>query len=107
MNLKQQAAERALAYVRSGMVLGLGTGSTTAYFLDILAEQLRTGILRDIMGVPTSEGTAARARALGIPLVSLGDRPRLDLAVDGADEVDPDLTLRGTALIALHRAKGA
>jgi len=93
MNLKQQAAERALAYVRSGMVLGLGTGSTTAYFLDILAEQLRTGILRDIMGVPTSEGTAARARALGIPLVSLGDRPRLDLAVDGADEVDPDLNL--------------
>jgi ribose 5-phosphate isomerase A len=93
MNLKQQAAERALAYVRSGMVLGLGTGSTTGYFLDMLGEQLRNGELHDVVGVPTSEGTAARARALGIPLVTLGDQPRLDLAVDGADEVDLDLNL--------------
>ena len=93
MNLKQQAAEQALTYVRSGMVLGLGTGSTTAYFLDMLGKQMQNGVLHDIVGVPTSEGTATRARALGIPLVNLADHPRLDLAVDGADEVDPDLDL--------------
>lgn len=93
MDLKQQAAREALKQVRSGMILGLGSGSTTAYFVDMLAEQLRTGALRDISGVPTSERTAERARALGIPLTTLADHPRLDLAVDGADEVDPDLNL--------------
>ena len=93
MNLRAKAAERALAYVRSGMVLGLGTGSTHAHFLERLGEQVRDGALHDIVGVPTSEGTAARARALGIPLATLADHDRLDLAVDGADEVDPDLNL--------------
>ena len=91
MNLKQQAAHRALGYVGDGMVLGLGTGSTNAYFLDMLGERLQSGALRDIVGVPTSEGTAARARELGIPLSTLADHPRLDLVVDGADEVDPEL----------------
>jgi len=93
MNLKQQAAAHALTYVRSGMVLGLGTGSTTAYFIDMLGERVRTGELRRIVAVPTSEATAARARALGIPLTTLDDVPHLDMAVDGADEVDPDLNL--------------
>jgi ribose 5-phosphate isomerase A len=93
MNLKRQAARQALTYVRSGMVLGLGTGRTVGYFLDMLAESLQSGALREIAGVPTSEATADRARALGIPLASLADHPRLDLAVDGADEVDPDLNL--------------
>ena len=93
MNLKQQAASRALAYVRSGMILGLGTGSTTTYFVEMLGEQLQRGELRDIAGLPTSERTAARARAVGIPLTTLADHPRLDLAVDGADEVDPALNL--------------
>jgi ribose 5-phosphate isomerase A len=99
MNYKEQAARQALAYVRSGMTLGLGTGSTTAYFVDLLAEQLQAGVLQDIVGVPTSERTAERARGLGIPLVALDELageqglPRLDLAVDGADEVDPDLNL--------------
>jgi ribose 5-phosphate isomerase A len=93
MNLKEEAARLALAYVRDGMILGLGTGSTTAYFVDMLGERLRTGELRDVIGVPTSEDTAARTRALGIPLTSLAEHSRLDLAVDGADEVDPDLNL--------------
>jgi ribose 5-phosphate isomerase A len=93
MNLKQEAARHALNYVADGMVLGLGTGSTNAYFLDMLGEQLRLGVLRDITGVPTSEGTAERARELGIPLATLADHARLDLAVDGADEADSDLNL--------------
>jgi ribose 5-phosphate isomerase A len=93
MDLRQQAASHALTYVRNGMLLGLGTGSTTAHFIDMLGEQLQKGELRDINGVPTSEKTAARARALGIPLTTLTEHPYLDLAVDGADEVDPDLNL--------------
>jgi len=93
MNLKRQAARHALAYIRNGMVLGLGTGRTVGYFLEMLGENLQTGALREIVGVPTSEATADRARLLGIPLASLDDHPRLDLVVDGADEVDPDLNL--------------
>jgi ribose 5-phosphate isomerase A len=93
MNLKEQAARRALTYVRSGMVLGLGSGSTHAYFLELLGEQVRSGALTGIVGMPTSEVTADRARALGIPLATLADRAHLDLAVDGADEVDGDLNL--------------
>ncbi len=93
MNLKELSARHALTYVRSGMVLGLGTGSTHACFLELLGEQVRTGALTGIVGVPTSEATAERARALGIPLATLADHARLDLVVDGADEVDGDLNL--------------
>jgi ribose 5-phosphate isomerase A len=99
MNLKQQAAEYALNYVKSGMVLGLGTGSTTAFFIDLLGERLAAGTLGDIQGVPTSKGTVDKAMAAGIPLTTLAvlyerrTPPLLDLAVDGADEVDPDLNL--------------
>jgi ribose 5-phosphate isomerase A len=93
MNLKEQAARRALNYLHSGMILGLGTGSTTAHFLALLGEQLRAGAIRSIVGVPTSEQTAERARALDIPLATLADHARLDLAVDGADEVDGNLNL--------------
>ncbi len=93
MHLKQQAAQQALTYVRSGMVLGLGSGSTTAIFIDLLGERLKAGALQDIVGVATSERTAAQARAVGIPLSTLADHPQLDLAVDGADEVDLNLNL--------------
>lgn len=93
MNLKQQAARQALSYVRSGMILGLGTGSTTTYFIEMLGEQLAAGALHNIVGVPTSTRTVAQARDLGIPLTTLSEHPRLDLAVDGADEVDADLNL--------------
>lgn len=99
MNLKQQAAEYALRYVHDGMIIGLGTGSTSAFFIDALGECLRKGQFHDILAVPTSRATAERASANGIRLTSLselvksGQAPVLDLAVDGADEVDEQLNL--------------
>jgi ribose 5-phosphate isomerase A len=75
------------------MVLGLGTGSTTAYFIALLGEKIRLGEIQNIRGVPTSEETAKQARRDGIPLVRLTEYSVLDLAVDGADEVDPELNL--------------
>jgi ribose 5-phosphate isomerase A len=93
MNLKEQVARQALAYVESGMVLGLGSGSTTSFFIDLLGARLRSGELGDIVGVATSQGTERKARDWGIPISTLADHPCLDLTVDGADEVDPDLNL--------------
>jgi ribose 5-phosphate isomerase A len=93
MNLKQRAAAHALTCVQSGMALGLGSGSTAACFVELLGQSLREGKLQDIVGVPTSGSTAALAREWGIPLTTLSEHPRLDLAVDGADEVDPQLNL--------------
>lgn len=90
---KQLAAQQALQYVESGMVLGLGTGSTARFLVETLAERLRDGRLRDIVGVCTSDATAAQAQRLGIPIATLEQRPRLDLAIDGADEIDPMLNL--------------
>ncbi len=90
---KRAAGRAALAEVRSGMTLGLGTGSTVRHFLDALGEALGRGELVDLRGVPTSEDTASRSRALGIPLVELHLAGRIDLAVDGADEVTPGLDL--------------
>ena len=92
--LKRAAAEAAVdAEVRSGMCLGLGSGSTATLMLDALADRLRHGRLADVSGVPTSEATAARCRELGISLHTLDERSRLDVAIDGADEVDPELRL--------------
>ena len=93
LRLKQDAARQALELVRDGMVLGLGTGSTTAFFIDGLAERIAKGRLNDIYAVPTSEETAMRLRQLGVPLTSLAEHIRITLAVDGADEVDPQLNL--------------
>jgi len=93
MDLKQLAAKKALEFVESGMVLGLGTGSTIRFFINMLGEKIQSGELVDIVGVPTSEFTANQARNLNIPLTTLSNNSRLDLAVDGADEVDPDLNL--------------
>nr|PZN31566.1 MAG: ribose 5-phosphate isomerase A [Chloroflexota bacterium] len=90
---KRQAAERALDFVRSGMAVGLGSGTTAEIMLRGLAERLRDGRLGDIVGVPTSERTAALARQLGIPLTTLAERPELDVALDGADEIGPGLAL--------------
>ena len=87
--LKRDAAARALGSVRDGMVLGLGTGSTIRFFLDLLGERVRAGDLSDLVGVPTSRRTAEIARDLGIRVSRLRSQPRLDLTVDGADEVDP------------------
>lgn len=90
---KRRAAEAALKQVRSGMVLGLGTGSTVAHLLDHLASAMAARTLTDIVGVPTSVQTERRARELGIPLVGLGERSRIDLTIDGADEISPTLDL--------------
>lgn len=87
------------------MVLGLGTGSTVKHLVDALAEALDQGRLKDIVGVPTSTRTEAQARSLGIPLVELGAHPSLDLTIDGADEVDPDLELIKGLGAALLREK--
>lgn len=90
---KRQAAALALEHVRSGMTLGLGSGSTVAHFLRGLGELVRSGEIVDVVGVPTSVTTGRLAGEAGIPLVGLGDHPHLDLTVDGADEVTPDLDL--------------
>jgi ribose 5-phosphate isomerase A len=89
--LKRAAAARALDYVKDGMKLGLGTGSTAEAFLELLAERVRAGL--KIVGTPTSERTAEKARALGIPLDDLDAVGRLDLTIDGADEADVNLDL--------------
>ena len=89
--LKREAAARALEFVRPGMKLGLGTGSTAAHFVDLLAAKVKNGL--DVVGVPTSEATRRQAVSLGVPLVTLDEEPVLDLTVDGADEVDAALNL--------------
>lgn len=92
-DLKRDAAAEALTHVRSGMRLGLGTGSTVTHFVDLLGAALADGRLVDIVGVPTSLRTERQACELGIPLAPLHEVAPLDLAVDGADEVDPNLDL--------------
>lgn len=89
--LKRQAAARALEHVEAGMKLGLGTGSTAKHFVELLGERVRGGL--KVIGVPTSEATRADAERCGIPLTTLDELDRLDLTVDGADEVDPSLNL--------------
>lgn len=88
---KRAAAARAVEFVRSGMRLGLGTGSTARHFVELLGERVRAGL--DIVGVPTSRATEADAQRYGIPLTTLEETPELDLTVDGADEIAPDLSL--------------
>src|SRR5437762_306741 len=91
--LKRAAAERAVDFVQSGMVVGLGTGSTAIFATRRIGALLRAGTLRDITGFPTSQATADEARGLGIPLMD-EDCPRvIDVTIDGADEVDPQLNL--------------
>ena len=90
-DLKRQAAARALEEVRDGMKLGLGTGSTAKHFVELLGAKVRGGM--KVIGVPTSEATRADAARCGIALTTLDDIDRLDLTVDGADEIDPHLNL--------------
>ena len=89
--LKRRAAEMALTEVRPGMRLGLGTGSTARHFVDLLGAKVAAGF--DCICVPTSEATAQQARSLNIPLSDLETLDRLDITVDGADEIDPALNL--------------
>jgi ribose 5-phosphate isomerase A len=103
--LKRRAAERAAEWIQEGMVLGLGTGSTVRHLLDVIGERRAAGEWQRIVGVPTSEDTHRRATALGIPLATLAERPRIDLTIDGADEVDPELRLIKGLGAALLREK--
>jgi ribose 5-phosphate isomerase A len=89
---KRAAAIRALDWIEDGMKVGLGTGSTAKWFVDLLAEHLaETG--KTIVGVPTSSRTKAQAEGLGIPLTTLGEAVKLDVTVDGADEFDGEMNL--------------
>jgi ribose 5-phosphate isomerase A len=91
--LKKQAAERAVESVRSGMVVGLGTGSTAVYAVRRIGALLAAGQLARIVGIPTAEVTAREAERCGVPLGSLDDYPVVDITIDGADEIDPALNL--------------
>ncbi len=90
-DLKRQAAARAVEQVRDGMKLGLGTGSTAKHFVELLGERVRAGL--KVIGVPTSEATRADAERCAVPLTTLEQVDRLDLTVDGADGIDPNLEL--------------
>lgn len=90
-SLKIEAARVALEHVADGMRLGIGTGSTAEEFVRLLAQKVAAGM--NIIGVPTSERTAALCRELGVPLSTLDDTPELDLTIDGADEIGPELAL--------------
>lgn len=91
--LKRAAAERAVEFIQPGMVVGLGSGSTANFVVRRLAELLVSGHLTDILGVPTSLATESLARSLGVPLTTLEVHPVVDITLDGADEVAPDLSL--------------
>jgi len=93
VRFKQQAAEHAVSFVESGMVVGLGAGTTAAFALRRLAQLLRDGQLREVVGIPCSKAVEAEARRLAIPLTTLNEQPVIDLTIDGADEVDPELNL--------------
>ena len=88
---KQEAARRALEFVKPGMKLGLGTGTTARHFVDCVGERVKAGL--DVRCVATSEATETQAKGLGIPLSTLDELLELDLTVDGADEIDPKLRL--------------
>ena len=89
--LKQKAAEHAVKYVKSGMIVGLGHGTTASFAVKHIARLLKTGELSNILGIPCSIQVEDEARHLGIPLTTLEDHPIIDVTIDGADEVDSNL----------------
>lgn len=91
--LKRIAAGHAVGFVETGMVIGLGTGTTARHAIFLIAERIRTGELRQVIAIPSSLSTEQEARRLGIPLSTLDSHPRIDITIDGADEVDPDLSV--------------
>jgi len=93
MTQKERAGQAALQYVQSGMVLGLGSGSTSECFIRALGDALHAGRFRDIRGIPTSIQSERLAAQVGIPLLPLTRSLQIDLAIDGADEIDPALNL--------------
>jgi ribose 5-phosphate isomerase A len=104
-DFKRQAGEQAAARIRSGMRVGLGTGSTAIFATRRLGALLASGALRDVVAIPTSKATAEEARRLGIPMVDESIPAEIDLTIDGADEVDPALNLIKGGGGALFREK--
>jgi ribose 5-phosphate isomerase A len=103
LNAKQLAGARAAEYIEDGMAVGLGTGSTAYWMVEALGARVRRGLR--VRGVPTSKRTEEQARALGIPLVTFAEVQQLDLTIDGADEIDPNLALTKGGGGALLREK--
>jgi ribose 5-phosphate isomerase A len=91
--LKEKAAMHAVNFIESGMVIGLGTGSTANFAIKHIGEKIRSGKLRNVVGIPSSERSEILAQGLNIPLADLEAQPAIDLTIDGADEVDPDLNV--------------
>lgn len=91
--MKQEVGKAAAALVKSGMIVGLGTGSTTAYAIEYLGSRLQSGEIKDILGIPTSFQAEVLAKQYGIPLTTLDAVDHIDIAIDGADEVDPQKNL--------------
>ncbi|MUG93967.1 ribose-5-phosphate isomerase RpiA [Scytonema sp. UIC 10036] len=91
--MKQEVGKAAAALVESGSIVGLGTGSTTAYAIQFLGDRLKSGEITDIIGVPTSFQAEVLSKQFGIPLTTLDAIDRIDIAIDGADEVDPQKNL--------------
>jgi ribose 5-phosphate isomerase A len=91
--MKQQVGKAAADRVKSGSIVGLGTGSTTAYAIQYIGERLQSGDLKDIKGIPTSFQATVLAKQYGIPLTTLDEADHMDVAIDGADEVDPNKNL--------------
>ncbi len=103
MNQKKIAGEKAAEYVKDGMVVGLGTGSTAKFMVDKLGEMVKNGL--KIQGVPTSKATEQQARELGIPLLDIADVDHIDLDIDGVDEIDGDFNATKGGGGALFREK--
>ena len=91
--MKQEVGRAAAAQVKSGTIVGLGTGSTTAFAIQFIGERIASGDLKDIKGIPTSFQASVLAKQHGIPLTTLDEVDRIDIAIDGADEVDPQMNL--------------
>lgn len=91
--MKQEVGRAAASRVQSGSIVGLGTGSTTAYAIQFIGERLQSGELTDIQGVPTSFQASVLAKQFGVPLTTLDEIDHIDVAIDGADEVDPQKNL--------------
>jgi ribose 5-phosphate isomerase A len=91
--MKQQVGKAAADRVKSGSIVGLGTGSTTAYAIQYIGERIQSGELKDIKGIPTSFQAEVLAKKYGVPLTTLDEVDRIDVAIDGADEVDPNKNL--------------
>ncbi|UCE65145.1 MAG: ribose 5-phosphate isomerase A [Candidatus Zixiibacteriota bacterium] len=105
LNFRHLAAERAVDFVNSGMIVGLGSGPTAKIVIETIGKRIITGILSDIIGIPTSKESEREALRNGLMLSTLNDNPRIDLTIDGADEVDLDLNLIKGGRGALFREK--